>query len=509
MANGRLIVGIGNIVGCGSVRGNSGNDWYGVRHLVDNGNPSFVPSATLERIGNPAKHAELPVQSGMRRCLLLDNGTVNYYLHPENSALKEDGTAAVLDGTDGQVMVEIPAHWRYWRTYTEDGNTYNEYLVSSGKETHPGYSSEHVPVRYVSAFEAALYRPTNTLSSVVNDTADYRGGNNSTSYDYTAQSQDGGFSLTGKPATSISLTDFRAYARKRGDGWNCCDYNIYEDLCWLYYIEYASTNIQLAYDSSLTAEGYRQGGLGAGVTNLASGSWVSMCGTNPFVPCGHTLALGNGSGYIPLTVPFSYTSGGKAKYGGEYDAMSQCTQGMFYSDGDDLYKCIRTNTGEPLSNTSFYTKQTRLVTNVPSYRGVENLFGHIWKHTDGILSYIHANSDTDPVSDVFVCKDWRQYASAVNNGYSIVGQEARSSGWTKRVIFPNMVCMSLGASATSGFCDYHNTSVPSIGVAVRCVIFGGTADYGPNAGPAYSYSIIAPSLANTTNVGSRLCHTPV
>ena len=44
----------------------------------------------------------------MRRCLLNDDGTVNYYLCASDSTKKEDGiTVSVLDGTDGQVMVEI------------------------------------------------------------------------------------------------------------------------------------------------------------------------------------------------------------------------------------------------------------------------------------------------------------------------------------------------------------------------------------------------------------------
>lgn len=49
-----------------------------------------------------------PIHERMRRCLLNDDGTVNYYLSLNDSTLKADGTAAVLDGTDGQVMVEIP-----------------------------------------------------------------------------------------------------------------------------------------------------------------------------------------------------------------------------------------------------------------------------------------------------------------------------------------------------------------------------------------------------------------
>jgi len=50
----------------------------------------------------------------MRRCVVNTDisdpknpqYSVNYYLHPDNSDFKEDGiTPAVLDGSDGQVMV--------------------------------------------------------------------------------------------------------------------------------------------------------------------------------------------------------------------------------------------------------------------------------------------------------------------------------------------------------------------------------------------------------------------
>ena len=45
----------------------------------------------------------------MRRCLVDNTGTVNYYLNEFDSTLKENGIdPAVTNGTDGQVMVEVP-----------------------------------------------------------------------------------------------------------------------------------------------------------------------------------------------------------------------------------------------------------------------------------------------------------------------------------------------------------------------------------------------------------------
>jgi hypothetical protein len=68
-----------------------------------------------------------PVQNTMRRCVLQDNGTVNYYLCPTDSTKKADcSTAAVLDGTDGQVMVEFQ---KFHYLQAHDGN-YRYFLVS-------------------------------------------------------------------------------------------------------------------------------------------------------------------------------------------------------------------------------------------------------------------------------------------------------------------------------------------------------------------------------------------
>ena len=202
---------------------------YGVR--ID---PS-IADPKLERIGNMDLHRSLPIQSKMKRCLLLDNGTVNYYLDPNNSLLKEDGTPAVLDGTDGQVMVEIP---RFYYLGIPNGSCTDVYISEYPLEGF--YESSK---QYVSAYQASLDR-TNTsnpkLCSVVNTSPEFRGGNNNSAWDGTYRS------LLGMPVTAISLTNFRNYARNRGEyglnncGWNCYTYQANHAIYWLFVIEYAS-----------------------------------------------------------------------------------------------------------------------------------------------------------------------------------------------------------------------------------------------------------------------------
>ena len=87
--------------------------YYGIEWDVNSADPACV------RIGRQEYHATLPLHVKMRRCVQRDDRTVAYYLHPMDSTRKEDGSPAKLDGTDGQVMVEIPRHWRRFETEAE------------------------------------------------------------------------------------------------------------------------------------------------------------------------------------------------------------------------------------------------------------------------------------------------------------------------------------------------------------------------------------------------------
>ena len=405
-----------------------------------------ISSPKCTRIGNMAFHRTLPIQSNMRGCLLDDDGNVVEYLDPN------DWTSNVRDGSKGQVMVEIPTHYR---KFEEDG-TKRRVLLSE----LPLMGYHKVPKCYVSAYEATVERSTQKLCSVVNINEDYRGGDNNSSLDGQYDS------FLGRPATSINRTSFRSYARNRKSGsteWNCYTYDVHKTLFWLFVVEYATLNSQAAYNSEPTSEGYRQGGLGAGVTTWKSSSWKSLNDMNPFVPCGHTDSLGNRTGVVPYTAK---------------------------------------NDDESISKTF----------NVPRYRGVENPFGHIWKWTDGCNIQVSASQENGGtgLSKAFICHNPANFQDSNYANYSHVGNIDRVGGYIKEVLFGvggEILPKLAGGGSTTYFCDNHWTNIPTSGEALHGLMLCGDASAGVNAGLACAYSSYVPSSSFVT-VGSRLCFIP-
>ncbi len=397
-----------------------------------------VASSALARVGNPILHKTLPVQSGMRGCVLKDDGAVNYYLDSNDWSKQKNGLASKRDGSDGQVMIEIP---EYYEKYYKVGSV-NTKLIS----TLPLGGFTKVPKMYVSAYQATVQRSNNKLASVINLGTDYRGGNNNASLDGLVTSQ------LGLPATVISLTNFRTYARNRGAKWNCYTYPAYKSIAWLYYIEYANLNIQLPYNPVLTADGYKQGGLGAGVTNLGNSAWSTFNGYYPFIPCGYSDSLGNNSGIAPFNMPPEYGT---------------------------------------------------LTTDVPRYRGVENPFGHIWHWVDGIKLEVQSDAD-GAESRLYTSDNPVNYNSSGYELYKFIGLTPRAEGYVKSIINDQIMPATVGASSTTYFSDYYYRSTPASGVSERAVRFGGAAGSGAVAGLAGSDVDIVASFA-FANVGSRLC----
>ena len=211
--------------------------------------------------------------AGMRRCLVLNNGTVNYYLSPTDSSKKANGTAANLDGTDGQVMVEIPKF--YYKSANPSANVY-EYYVSQypsiGYSVHPAFVRNGVEKNciYFSAFEG-FYSSTDgamrSVSAVVPST------NNGTS--------DGGLSPiaaypNGGGFNGGDIRNCRYWANQRGSGWGIQDFLTTSAIQLLYMVEYANWNTQST--------------IGKGVVDKAGGT------NNNANKTGATVSLGNTSG---------------------------------------------------------------------------------------------------------------------------------------------------------------------------------------------------------------------
>lgn len=178
------------------------------------------------------------IQSLMRRCVLNADGTVNYYLNPDNSNFKEDGTPSVLTGADGNVMVEIPKFY-YKYAYVGTKHTYSISLTAdAGYVVHPAFVKEGVEVAY------RYYRA-------------YTGYNNASKI----------VSISGvTPTRSLSRTTFRTYAKANGIGWGLTDWNLLYAVQMLLLIEIGTFDSQKVLGTgNYTEDNY---GITTGGTNL-------------------------------------------------------------------------------------------------------------------------------------------------------------------------------------------------------------------------------------------------
>ena len=419
--------------------------WYGIQIDEANTSPDVtrIASDMTEHDGTYI-HAVLPVHAKIKACLLNDDGTVNYYLDPTDWSKQVGGAASNLDGSDGQVMIEWPDFYYKVETDYPSGGKHQIKISCSALAGFTKY-----PKHYVSAYEAAINRSTTTLASVKNTTASYRGGNNTAAWDAAVNS------LLGCPVTDINRTNGRTAARNRGAGWNMYGYNDHKWLFWLYAIEYATLNSQKAVNAVLTAEGYKQGGLGNGVSTANGDEWDNFCGYNPFIACGASDALASGSGEVSVT---------------------------------------KTNFGGAGVNRSFA---------VPRYRGHENPFGHIWKICDGVNIDIKTVGDGN-TSKLFVANNPSVWTDANYNGYAERGDIARANGYMSKALLGSgaeFVSSEAIGAYTTYYCDWFYTSITS--TSMKMLLVGGNAGGSVDDGFACSIANDGPS-GESADVGFRL-----
>lgn len=416
--------------------------WYGIQ--IDESNSSPDVTRIASTVGEMTLHASLPVHANLKACLLADAGTVNYYLDPTDWTKQVGGAASALDGSAGQVMIEWGAFY-----YKVDNPSAGIQQVKISLYPCTGFTL--VPKHYISAYEANITRSTSKLGSFKNTGTDYRGGNNNAAWDAAANT------LLGMPVTDINRTNGRTYARNRGTGWNQYGYNDHKWLFWFFAIEYATLNSQKAVNATLTAEGYKQGGLGGGVSTAVASVWNTFNGYNPFVPCGASDSLASGSG------EYTYT---KEDFGGA---------------GVDVNFTVN------------------------RYRGHEMPFGHIWKICDGINIDIKTVGD-GVASSLYSADDPSIWTDANYTGYTNRGNIARANNWLNKALMgagAEILPRTDGCAATGNtvyYCDYFYTSVT--GSSMRMLLVGGDADRGTRGGLAYSGTNSVPAAA-ATHVGFR------
>lgn len=401
---------------------------YGVEWDTASSSPDGV------RVGNMQLHRDLPVQSGMRGVVLDNNGGVYYYHEP--TAWK-----MTFASKDYASMVEIPDHW--YKLYII-GTKFRMMLSSIPL---PGY--KHISKFYIGSSEAQMLRSLGLLMSDKTNSTDTRGGDNTSEWDNTYRS------LLGCPVTNLTRDQFRQAARKRGSGWEMYTYNAHKTLFWLFAVEYATLDSQKPFNAQKDANGFAQGGLGPGPTQMTD--WTNFNKINPLIPCGYTNEFGNGSGEKAYVV----------------------------------------------KNASGGTHATLMANR---YRGIENPFGHIWKYTDG--ANIQVTTGDAGLSILWTTDDPSNFSDTSYTGYNKKGNICRTNGYAKKMLLGedgDIVATEIGGSSSTYWCDYYYTNTSANRMQV--VLVGGSAYNGSYAGLAAVNTNYAPSDASR-NVGSRLCFFP-
>lgn len=449
---GQILVNNGNGTAKWQDNQGGGIDYTGLEDIYSYGVEwdSTVADPTLTRIGNPLLHKSLPIQSQYKGCVA-NGAEINYYLNPNDWSQKADGTPSVLDGTDGTVRVRIPKF--YGKSGVE--GTKRWVRMSTIKMDNTWIE---IPEMLVDAYRSTVdttVSATPKAVSVVNTTAQFRGGGNRTAND-TYLDTDAFRSDLGKPRTNISRANMRTYATNAGSEMLC-----YEYYKWIFYwawvVEYATLNSQKAYTADLTAEGYHQGGLGDGVTTW-NGDWNTYNGYYPLTPCGYCNDIGNFTGVKDLVIPKTVIN----------------------------------------ESTTVASKTFK----VPRWRGFDNPFGDIWTNLDGIILERTAANQS---SSVYTTTDPTAFGdnNTAKGKMTVAGTEIASNGWIKDYdlgetgeIIPSVV----GGSATTYMCDYHYCSASS--TALRTLIVGGYANNGSYAGLGYFHSHYGVGYA-VSHVGFR------
>lgn len=265
------------------------------------------------------------------------------------------------------------------------------------------------------------------------------------------------------PSVNFTRSAVRPKARANGLGnsWNIYTYNEHRAICHLFLIEYATRNSQKAVNTALTVEGFRQGGLGSGCTTGTA--TINGNQTWSFIPTGSSDSLGSGSGEVTVTIQQTDSSG---------------------------------------SNTTTTTRKCN------RYRGIENPFGHVWKHTDDVISvYISGYG----ARFWYKCDSPDHFGDSISNDkpyYKNIAANAVVTGHKTKIVTTS-TCDFFALSCNNGsettyWCDYNWDNTDG---SLHCLLIGGRSGYGGGAGLFHLASDLGVG-SSYAFIGSRLTYLP-
>lgn len=387
------------------------------------------------RIGNAKFHRELPIQNRLKGCVYNEK-KISYFLNPTGWAKPlENGFVPPLDGSDGDVGVNVP---QFYICVKDTGTKYQLWISDFNIDgtfirVHPFIISHTKTMTRMNGSTEEVFS-----ACIKEDNAEYLGGNKSSSI--------AANKLQGRPRTGISYTTAIQLCANRGDWITMIDYLEYCAIQALCYIEYANFDNQAALNINLTSEGFKQGGLGAGVTNLEWNRWTTFNGNNPIIytywSSEHN--VGNGS---TITKEFAIAG---------YN-----TDGSYFN----TYPAI--------------------------YRGILNFFGDIWSF---VRDVVIINKDTD-YNSVYLLKKGVAHADVtidnVDEKCYFIGYQANTDNSIIEFdlqrgpyFIPNLV----GTNKKFDYNYIRGNDGQDTNKSVRVLLGGGGASYGSAAGSSHFYS---------------------
>jgi len=454
---------------------------------------SLVGIATSLSAGNE----NLPIQSDMRRCLLNDDGTVNYYLNDTLSAMIAEMTIPYSDSINyamGDTIIvtgatfEITADTGMW-VYNVDSSLYAEIISIISNDTLILSDSIFVMGDSINQYNAILngnagqimveipkfyYKHTlaGTLNTWMVSKYDLPGfelhpafwkDGHEVNYRYYSAFEGSMYdasaaAMTAKASIATSLyaagdkmcsvagqwaktnetrQEYRPMAAARGAGWRQLDYYLNSAVQLLYLVEFADFNSQTM--------------IGAGRTALSGGTWVadSYIGLTG-------LSVGNGNGTA------SVSNGTTIGY----------------------------------------------LTDYMAYRGIENFFGNVWKMVDGI-AWDGRWVDQSTPQPVYVTNNSTYFADqtgvnmkhlvdATNIGDGLAGYTSN----IENVI--GFIPSAIGASSTTKITDYYYQYSEVGRDYWRVFLFGGASASSVTAGGFGVYAS-DPWSGSGVSIAGRLC----
>ena len=319
-----------------------------------------------------------------KRCVMdnLSTRHINYYLDPTDSTKKADGTASVLTGEDGDVMVEIPiTYYKLDEDYNGTGKIL--WLVSNtpftGSEIHPYFyvspNGDTARTQYVGAYRAVGCDENgdalNTIEGAITQTT-------GTASTRLLRSVAGAL-----PWVSNTLASMRTDAVRHGG--TMVNRLFHEYLFLMIIIEQASLNCQSV------SLGYSNGKTNALWAWRKSGRANYGNGTGEILATSGTTDDDN---FYSLKVNNVQLYRDVVRDANNYYAWSNhaATATVYWTasatpaNGDTAYSdTAGTSSGYTVASWSTTTDANKIIQF--QYRGIENPWGECWEFDDGMQKY--------------------------------------------------------------------------------------------------------------------------